>query len=129
MTTPGTASTSDARKRKAERETEQPPPCPNHREVQHRDRKPPWCPDCGWNRGRPAVPARQIEVPLVWQHNHDNPLNILGHAVLEHRGSDHPDGAGISFVLADREAPVTPPSSTRRISDVQEDHEVRQPRR
>ena len=36
-----------------------------------------------------------IEVPLVWQHNHDSPLNILGHAVLEHRGSDHPDGAGI----------------------------------
>ena len=62
MTTPGTASTSDARKRKAERETEQPPPCPNHREVQHRDGKPPWCPDCGWNRGRPAVPARQIKV-------------------------------------------------------------------
>lgn len=36
-----------------------------------------------------------IEVPLVWQHNHDSPTNILGHAVLEHRGSDHPDGAGI----------------------------------
>ena len=39
------------------------PPCPNHREVQHRDRKPPWCPDCGWNHGRPAVPPRQIDVP------------------------------------------------------------------
>lgn len=36
-----------------------------------------------------------IEVPLVWQHNHDSPGNVLGKAVLEHRGSDHPDGAGI----------------------------------
>jgi hypothetical protein len=24
-------------------------------------------------------------VPLVWQHGHDNPTNVLGHAVLEHR--------------------------------------------
>lgn len=24
-------------------------------------------------------------VPLVWQHGHDSPTNILGHAVLEHR--------------------------------------------
>lgn len=37
----------------------------------------------------------QIEVPLVWQHNHDNPMNILGHAILEHRGAEHPDGAGV----------------------------------
>jgi hypothetical protein len=25
-------------------------------------------------------------VPLVWQHNHDTPDNVLGHAVLENRG-------------------------------------------
>lgn len=37
----------------------------------------------------------KIEVPLVWQHNHDSPGNILGYAVLEHRDSSHPDGAGI----------------------------------
>jgi HK97 family phage prohead protease len=24
-------------------------------------------------------------VPLVWQHNHDEPSNVLGYAVLEHR--------------------------------------------
>lgn len=24
-------------------------------------------------------------VPLVWNHNHDNPLNVLGHALLENR--------------------------------------------
>lgn len=36
-----------------------------------------------------------IEVPLVWQHNHDSPMNVLGHAILEHRGADHPDGAGV----------------------------------
>lgn len=37
----------------------------------------------------------KIEVPLVWQHNHDSPQNVLGHAVLEHRDVNHPDGAGI----------------------------------
>lgn len=37
----------------------------------------------------------QIEVPLVWQHNHSDPKNVLGYAVLEHRGTDHPDGPGI----------------------------------
>ena len=37
----------------------------------------------------------KIEVPLVWQHNHDSPTNILGKAVLEHRDASHPDGAGI----------------------------------
>lgn len=37
----------------------------------------------------------KIEVPLVWQHNHDSPQNVLGHAILEHRGTEHPDGAGI----------------------------------
>lgn len=36
-----------------------------------------------------------LEVPLVWMHNHDSPMNILGHAILEHRGSEHPDGAGV----------------------------------
>jgi hypothetical protein len=36
-----------------------------------------------------------IEVPLVWQHNHDSPMNILGKAVLEHRDASHPDGAGV----------------------------------
>jgi hypothetical protein len=36
-----------------------------------------------------------VEVPLVWQHNHDSPMNVLGHAILEHRGPDHADGAGI----------------------------------
>jgi hypothetical protein len=36
-----------------------------------------------------------IEVPLVWQHNHDSPMNVLGKAVLEHRDATHPDGAGI----------------------------------
>jgi len=37
----------------------------------------------------------KIEVPLVWQHNHDSPQNVLGHAILEHRDASHPDGAGI----------------------------------
>jgi hypothetical protein len=27
-------------------------------------------------------------IPLVWQHGHDSPRNILGHAVLEHREND-----------------------------------------
>ena len=27
-------------------------------------------------------------IPLVWQHGHDSPDNILGHAVLEHREND-----------------------------------------
>ena len=27
-------------------------------------------------------------IPLVWQHGHDSPHNILGHAVLEHREND-----------------------------------------
>lgn len=26
-----------------------------------------------------------LTVPLVWNHNHDNPLNVLGHALLENR--------------------------------------------
>lgn len=26
-----------------------------------------------------------IQVPLVWQHGHDNPTNVIGHALLEHR--------------------------------------------
>lgn len=36
----------------------------------------------------------KMTVPLVWQHGHNEPSNVLGHAVLENRGSDHPDGAG-----------------------------------
>ena len=28
------------------------------------------------------------EIPLVWQHMHDSPDNILGHAKLEHRAND-----------------------------------------
>lgn len=31
------------------------PECDDHKEVQHRDRQPPWCNKCGWNRGRPAT--------------------------------------------------------------------------
>ena len=27
------------------------PGCADHREVQHRDRQPPWCDECGWSRG------------------------------------------------------------------------------
>ena len=26
-----------------------------------------------------------VTVPLVWQHGHDDPANVLGHAILEHR--------------------------------------------
>lgn len=39
------------------------PECEEHEEVQHRDRKPPWCNACGWNRGRPARPARKLGTP------------------------------------------------------------------
>lgn len=28
------------------------------------------------------------EIPLVWQHMHDSPENVLGHAKLEHRAND-----------------------------------------
>jgi hypothetical protein len=28
----------------------------------------------------------QTTVPLVWQHGHNEPSNVLGHAILEHRG-------------------------------------------
>src|SRR5690606_5076509 len=27
----------------------------------------------------------KIQVPLVWQHMHDSPSNLLGHAILENR--------------------------------------------
>jgi hypothetical protein len=27
----------------------------------------------------------KVKVPLVWQHGHDDPGNVLGHAILEHR--------------------------------------------
>lgn len=36
-----------------------PPMCSNHVEVQHRDRLPPWCNNCGWSHGKPAVKARK----------------------------------------------------------------------
>ena len=29
-----------------------------------------------------------LTVPLVWAHNHKDPMNVLGHAVLEDRGDD-----------------------------------------
>lgn len=29
--------------------------------------------------------ADGVKIPLVWQHIHDEPTNVLGHAVLEHR--------------------------------------------
>jgi hypothetical protein len=41
----------------------EPPPCENHREVQHRDRLPPWCDACGWNRGRPAIAPHKYGDP------------------------------------------------------------------
>jgi hypothetical protein len=37
-----------------------PPACATHQEVQHRDGRAPWCHFCGWNHGRPAVPARPL---------------------------------------------------------------------
>ena len=41
--------------------------------------------------GRPIRPGAFDEmdgktVPLVWQHGHDQPENVLGHALLEKRG-------------------------------------------
>jgi HK97 family phage prohead protease len=35
------------------------------------------------------------KVPLVWQHTHDDPTNVLGYAMLEHRDASHPEGAGL----------------------------------
>jgi len=40
--------------------------------------------------GRTIVPGAfkhqdQLRVPLVWQHGHGDPENVLGHAILEHR--------------------------------------------
>lgn len=35
------------------------------------------------------------KVPLVWQHAHNDQTNVLGHAVLENRGADHPEGPGV----------------------------------
>lgn len=37
-----------------------PPPCPDHVERQHRDRKPPWCDRCGWQHAVSGRPAAQI---------------------------------------------------------------------
>lgn len=39
------------------------PVCHKHEEVQHRDANPPWCPRCGWNRGRTAVEPAKIGEP------------------------------------------------------------------
>jgi hypothetical protein len=36
-----------------------------------------------------------VKVPLVWQHGHSEPTNVLGHALLEHRDDSHPAGAGV----------------------------------
>jgi hypothetical protein len=37
------------------RRAARPPVCREHREVQHRDGKPPWCNACGWSHGQHAV--------------------------------------------------------------------------
>lgn len=39
------------------------PECRAHKEVQHRDAKPPWCDRCGWNRGRTAVEPAKVGEP------------------------------------------------------------------
>lgn len=36
---------------------QEPPSCPNHKEVQHRDRKLPWCNECGWRYATPSIPG------------------------------------------------------------------------
>lgn len=38
------------------------PECENHIEIQHRDGLPPWCRECGWNRGRRATSPRQVKM-------------------------------------------------------------------
>ena len=40
--------------------------------------------------GRTIMPGAfkhqdKMKVPLVWQHGHNDPENVLGHAILEHR--------------------------------------------
>jgi len=30
----------------------------------------------------------EFRVPMVWQHGHGSPENVLGHAILEHRGKE-----------------------------------------
>ena len=37
----------------------------------------------------------EVKVPLVWHHIHNEPGNVLGYAILEHRDSSHPGGAGV----------------------------------
>lgn len=37
----------------------EPPECPAHKEVQHRDGNPPWCNSCGWRHGVISL-ARKI---------------------------------------------------------------------
>jgi len=43
--------------------------------------------------GRTILPGAfkhqdKVQVPLVWQHGHSDPGNVLGHAILEDRGDD-----------------------------------------
>jgi hypothetical protein len=42
--------------------TEVPPPCDNHVEKQHRDRKGPWCANCGWGYGKIIPPFKGKQV-------------------------------------------------------------------
>lgn len=53
---------------------DEPPPCENHKEIQHRDGKPPWCNACGWSHGRPAIEARQLGSPRLKGTIGDAPL-------------------------------------------------------
>lgn len=41
--------------------TDDAPPCPNHKEVQHRDRMPPWCNACGWRWATFGTPSRKVK--------------------------------------------------------------------
>jgi hypothetical protein len=37
-----------------------PSPCDEHKEVQHRDGNPPWCNACGWRHATPAAPPQRF---------------------------------------------------------------------
>ena len=57
-----------------------PPPCQNHREVQYRDGKPPWCEACGWSWGSFGVSAA-LQRP-VWDrrpHSRACGVSCAGH--------------------------------------------------
>lgn len=45
--------------------SEEPPECPDHKEVQHRDMKPPWCNTCGWRRAVPGKPPMRLKIIKV----------------------------------------------------------------